>query len=366
MNYLLYLYYGENKKYEHEIRYSILTLIKYYNEEINRDYKIAVYTTKTGIFDDLPIEVFFINKNRLNEWQKDNKYYNHLIKMRALKDLLDKTEITCFVDGDTVFRRSPNYIFNKVLRNNIVLHVKEGPISKIMSKDVIRQLTKISDGEFKLNKKSVMYNSGIIGINRDNSHYLDVAIDLMNKIYNYARLHTADQFALGLVFRKFSRVLTCKNYVYHYWHEVPRTFHHKKMATFFLENNNLESQLCNYDKYKYYDYCFNKYLIFFSNLVCKIFRFDPLFRDIYFSLAESEKSILRNEYTEAETWREFTYNWLILVKDRFQNGVYRKEKRKYLCNRKMQLVRNNLYLRRYSVDEQNKWKMFWSELEKYI
>ncbi|RYX81309.1 hypothetical protein EON83_24665 [bacterium] len=211
--------------------FSILTLLKVCGDE-NGHVNIIVYTDDGKRFSKFPVEIVELNKSKLNEWLSGSDYI-HRRKTCVIIDALDRFGgKIAFIDSDTWFRCHPKKIFDRIAPGKAVFHICEGFVAATRTPfddALARQLQTIplvlrSGNPVRFEKRTKMWNTGVIGVDSADRELLLDALHLSDDIWRTAdssgayggKIHHAEQFATGYAFRN-CRLSEAADCVYHYW-----------------------------------------------------------------------------------------------------------------------------------------------------
>ncbi|GAB3228049.1 hypothetical protein GCM10027346_12120 [Hymenobacter seoulensis] len=213
-----------------QIVFSIFTLLYHVEFNLNQ-IKIVIYTDNNSFFQkwlsgvDFDIEIL--------HYEDEVKYkgeYNYLYRIKPciIIDQLDKgANKVFFVDSDTFFMKSPIALFNIVNEEISVMNINEYDLidagdDELISwlhirKAVRNKVFNIRGSEFNIPFSARMWNSGVIGINNNNKNLLEDAVLLIDQIYNNYPAFHSEQFAIGYLLSKCTRLLESEDYIYHYF-----------------------------------------------------------------------------------------------------------------------------------------------------
>lgn len=234
---LIYLVYGNDKRYVQETRFSILSAWKFLRTD-SQNCSIIVYTDQPEAFQDDPVIVEVLTASKLQEWAGPDHYF-HRAKNRVLAEALDHYNIpVALIDTDTLFKKSPLEIFKCVAPGKTVMHAQEGPICDghidLWQAIESHHVTDRFNHHFAFGADAVMWNSGVVGIHPQDRALLDSALDLVDHLYARCGLFNVEQFGLGEVLRRQTALSTANHVVTHYW-GFAKPFVHAQLDQFFLE-----------------------------------------------------------------------------------------------------------------------------------
>jgi hypothetical protein len=224
MKNLVYLSYGTGL-HELEITFSVLSAYRWIG--VGRpDWRIVVYTDRPETFSPLDVATVVLDAKTLQAWAGPSGF-GHRRKIVALRDALDRfAGPSALLDGDTYFRRSPNRLLARIGPGRAVMHLREGSLGTLPGgshadlKGLLQSGGPFTDlvGEpLSITAAAPMWNSGVVGVHPSDSGLLDDAIHLTDQFCRQSRLHTLEQFALGLVLERRARLREAGDVVFHYW-----------------------------------------------------------------------------------------------------------------------------------------------------
>lgn len=86
-----------------------------------------------------------------------------------------------------------------------------------------RQFQDSSGRELEIAANSVMWNSGVIGIDPVYRSLLLEVVHLMDNLCRQVpKVHTVEQFAMGIILEKCTKIHEARDIVYHYWPDYLR------------------------------------------------------------------------------------------------------------------------------------------------
>jgi hypothetical protein len=235
MNYL-YLRYGDNRKYDYEMIYSITSLLRF---APNITHNIYLYTDKPQNYSNLKFNVIDIS-NKINAWS-NNKTYMYRIKTETLKHALKHIEgKILFVDSDTIFKKNPQVLSSSISNNSVLLHCVERNNPYPEMNGFITNLQ--NNSQYKYYRDARLYNSGIIGVTHAHSYLINQTLELIDALHpKFPQIHTIEQLALSEIFLlNKMQICTCERFVKHYWRSILRNYMHYKLENMF-EGKSLNS-----------------------------------------------------------------------------------------------------------------------------
>jgi hypothetical protein len=224
MKNLVYLSYGRGP-HEQENAFSMLSA--YHWLGVGRpDIRIVVYTDRPESFEALGVAMVELDAKTAEEWAGPAGF-GHRRKIMAVRDAMQRFDgPTALLDGDTYFRRSPHWLFGRIAPGRSVMHLREGRVKSLPGgphaelSSLLQSgpaLTDLAGNVLSLSAATVMWNSGVIGVHPADRHVLDEAIHLTDQLCSRSKLHTLEQFALGVSLGRQTSLRETGDVVFHYW-----------------------------------------------------------------------------------------------------------------------------------------------------
>jgi hypothetical protein len=221
--YLIYLAYGSNELHA-EALYSLLSY-----------YKVARSAAKVLVYTDSPAalqqvlgarpEILYpaVSAAQWQDWRgSSNKVY--LLKIGVLSHAAQHYPGSLlFVDTDTIWQADPAPLFSQIQQGRYVMHVSEGrlAVGNLLSRKVYKRLKgkgfPIGGRRYQVDKETVLYNSGVIGLSSAVAGQLSEVAALADQLYSAYNKHMMEQLAFSLWFESDRPVLEAAPYVVHYW-----------------------------------------------------------------------------------------------------------------------------------------------------
>jgi len=234
MRNLIYLSYGPGP-HEQEITFSVLSAYHWLGVGAS-DWRVVVYTDRPESFAVLDVATVVLDASTLKEWAGPAGF-GHRRKILALRDALQRFDgPSAILDGDTYFRRSPRRMFDRIGPGRAVMHLWEGNMD-VLPGPVHAELaallrsgaswTDLSGAALSISASAPMWNSGVIGVDPPDVRLLDESIHLTDQLSTRSKLHTLEQFALGTVLGRETRLREVGDAVFHYWDRSYRDPFHR-------------------------------------------------------------------------------------------------------------------------------------------
>ena len=84
-----------------------------------------------------------------------------------------------------------------------------------------------------------MWNSGVVGVDPADRRLIDEAIHLTDQLCSRLRMHTLEQFALGIVLGRATRLREALDVVFHYWDRAFRDPFHEQLPQLLAQHASL-------------------------------------------------------------------------------------------------------------------------------
>lgn len=240
-NLILYQAHG-HPDFLHEAIYSVLSL---YNSEKNAAslFQVLIYTDNPAYLQlFLPPEVQYrvITSQEVNEW-KGNPPFIHRVKIKMIQEAIQQFEGNIlYLDTDTVFRKSPSGLFEKISHGKLLMHENEGALSQksnplfVKLSRFFRKNPSFLGGKIVISDDFMMFNAGLLGFSTQTLRPLIAEVlSLSDELYASYPKHVMEQIAFTWYFSQKSLPETTQKEVYHYW--FYKEFR-GKLAVFFEEN----------------------------------------------------------------------------------------------------------------------------------
>lgn len=231
---LLFLIYGTGREYHLELSYSILSAARFLKDD-PAGVKIVLVADPPNQRPDLPVEHLVIDNETLNTWQMGGAYF-HAAKPYALAHALRHFDAPAIlVDSDTIFHAHPKRLFDHIGPGRSLMHLNHGRLDHLPNAPEWDALIESSEGTvagWPIGGDTVIYNSGLLGLDPRDVHLMDDVISVMKAIRTHSGVFTAEQLAASIVFLGATSIATCEDIVEHYW-DGPRAYYHYQMARMF-------------------------------------------------------------------------------------------------------------------------------------
>jgi hypothetical protein len=246
MKVITYLLYGDNRSYQLELAFSVLSALRFLRN--GEDVTVSIISDRADLGFDLPIDRIHISSEEIVAWTQ-NGTYNHRAKILALIKAIDHYQApTILIDTDTYFTDNPMKLFQFVSPQASLMHdfetvIGEHPLWQPLFAGFNNNLDEkqndsISFDDVTVSPQSPMFNSGVVGVDVANRSLLNKALELLDRLHTTFSVFNTEQFALGTVLNQATKLSVCPEIVKHYWgHE--RDFIHTQVSHF-LETYSLK------------------------------------------------------------------------------------------------------------------------------
>jgi choline kinase len=227
-NNLVFLAIGE--RYNKQCLFALLTLLNVYNKSLPKSIKIYVFTDKPGFYDSLKsviaIQLIFVNNNTLQKWINNTNFFLRA-KIYVIKEFLaNHSGNMIFADTDVIFKKRLDFTFKNISKGKVILLLRE---SRLSSGDYKEYLSCFGNNRYVLSsgriliidKKSEMWNSGLIGISSYKAGIIDDVLELCDQLLKRKSSRFLEQLAFSLVFQNTSKLQADQSKLVHYWWSKP-------------------------------------------------------------------------------------------------------------------------------------------------
>jgi hypothetical protein len=215
----LYLVFG-SENFFIESKLSIASILHFASDE-DFDYQIIIYTDNPDFYQHSKIITKKIDEYTIKKWS-GNINYIYRSKIMCIQDCLqnNQNEIIIFLDTDTIFKKHPKHLINKITPLQSVMHFNESkPNKKLQLTFENENIKQLFNGKFFEPTKNT-WNSGIIGIHPNNSRIIDTVILFNDLFYTETKYFATEQIAFSTIFESEISLTSGYNIVFHYWHKI--------------------------------------------------------------------------------------------------------------------------------------------------
>lgn len=220
---LIYLAYGSADLHAEAI-YSLLSYYKVARQPV----QVLIYTDAAAAFEQVlgawpEVHYPAVTPAEWQSWRgSSNKVY--LLKIGVLGHAAQHYPGNLlFVDTDTIWQADPAPLFAQIAQGQVVMHVSEGRLASgnTLSRKVYHRLKGrvfiVTGRKYVVNKTTVLYNSGVIGLASTATEHLTEVVALADQLYAAYNKHMMEQLAFSLWFEVDKPVAEAAPYVLHYW-----------------------------------------------------------------------------------------------------------------------------------------------------
>jgi hypothetical protein len=223
MNHLIYLSYGDGPHVD-ELRFSVQSALSF---DGRRDLDITILTDDPSRFADISVSKEQVSAELLREWQGNHGYHYRRKIAAARHALVTLGGKIALIDTDTYFRKHPRQLFDRIGPGASLLHRQEVHLDRCEASHLADHLMKVRlsklDGSlWDIDANTPMWNSGVIGLEDSSLPWVDEALHLTDQLCQAVSLRTIEQFALGAVLSRSTRLGECDEIVYHYYEGAQR------------------------------------------------------------------------------------------------------------------------------------------------
>ncbi len=193
-----YVAYGDNELYHRGALLSALKLLHHCPFA-----RIIVATDKPEIFQPYPVETLPLTDEQKEQWSF-NQRYHFGIKAGALIELLRLANRLVFMDTDMYPFGDPSKGFDRISPTHSFMRLCEGPHSHYPALNG----KNVSIGDYVLTGREPMWNSGILGVHRDNLDALQEAFGAMLAVREITLTDAPEQFCIGVALSRKGRTIS--------------------------------------------------------------------------------------------------------------------------------------------------------------
>jgi hypothetical protein len=225
MKVIAYFLFGDERMYEVELAFSVLSalrFLKHFPEEVkfcivSDSAESLLQKGEVGV--ELPVERLIFSPQELASWTNNGSYI-YRAKPLALQKVIDHYQApVALIDTDTYFVESPLKLFERIAPGRSVMHVREEAIGAIqLWQPIVQQIGSGSHiAGVDISARSQMMNSGVIGIDPADRSLIDSTIKVLDHLYQIAPIINVEQFAIGTVLDQNTHLSESHDLIEHYW-----------------------------------------------------------------------------------------------------------------------------------------------------
>lgn len=225
MKVIAYFLFGDDRLYEVELVFSVLSALRFLKDQ-SEEIKFCVVSDsaerllqhgEVGI--ELPIEHLTFSAQEFADWT-NNGAYIYRAKPFALKKVLEHYQTpVALIDTDTYFIDHPRKLFERIAPGCSVMHVREAAIGgSELWQPIVKQIgSGMNIAGIQISARSLMLNSGVIGIDPADQSLINSAIEILDYLYQVAPIFNVEQFAIGAVLDQKTQLSVGDDVINHYW-----------------------------------------------------------------------------------------------------------------------------------------------------
>jgi hypothetical protein len=225
MKVIAYLLFGDDRLYEVELAFSVLSALRFLKSQpeeikfciVSDSAESLLQHGEVGI--DLPIERLTVSPQELADWT-DQGAYLYRAKPFALKKVLEHYQTpAALIDTDTYFIDHPRKLFERIASGCSVMHVREAAIGEIeLWQPLLKHIgSGINIAGIQISARSSMINSGVIGMDSDDRSLIESAVKVLDHLYQLAPIANVEQFSIGAVLDQKTQLSFSDDLIEHYW-----------------------------------------------------------------------------------------------------------------------------------------------------
>ncbi|TDU71403.1 hypothetical protein EI77_02527 [Prosthecobacter fusiformis] len=223
-NRIVYLALGNS--YVSQAIFSLLTLAQVYRGQ-RPDMEVVVYSDSSASFHGLrrffDLMTVDVNGERLVKMKGLHRDVLRA-KIMTLQETMERGDANLiYVDTDTIFLCKIDRLFTEIGSGRLFLHKPEWPLRRgrmihpeLCPSDISFDLK--SGTKIKISESSVMWNSGVVGINAGRKTLVDDVLSLHHQFYAIYPTWHVEQFCYSLILANAGNLKGCRKFIFHYWH----------------------------------------------------------------------------------------------------------------------------------------------------
>lgn len=153
-----------------------------------------------------------ISETQINSWIKRAHGYRYIAKPEIF---LEQDDSFMFFDGDTVLLKPLPPLFKSLSPKTSLMQRREYRLGH--RPEFASLLLDSSAPEY--TSRTWMYNSGLLGIHRDNLAILKTVKTKLLELLGHHEIRTMEQLVLGECLAQRTKILTAPRWIYHYWQD---------------------------------------------------------------------------------------------------------------------------------------------------
>lgn len=175
---------------------------------------LLLYTDQPSFYEALAphITIIPLSPHDIAAWIQAANQYKNVAKAEIFRCQDDSF---FFFDGDTVLLRPLGPLFRKLSPSVSIMQKREYLLGK---RPDFASL--VADPDFPaFTARTRMYNSGILGVHRDNLPIIRQVRDVVLSMRAKHHIRTPEQLTDGTLLAQKTRILTAPAWIYHYWQD---------------------------------------------------------------------------------------------------------------------------------------------------
>lgn len=175
---------------------------------------LLLYTDQPGFYEALAphITIIPLSPHDIDSWIQAANQYKYVIKTEIFRRQEDSF---FFFDGDTVLLRTLGPLFRRLSPRVSIMQKREYLLGK---RPEFASL--VADPDFPaFTVRTRMYNSGILGVHRDNLSIIRQVRDKVLYLWAKHPIRTSEQLVAATLLGQKTRILTAPAWIYHYWQD---------------------------------------------------------------------------------------------------------------------------------------------------
>ena len=227
MGNLVYVSYGSGPHVQ-EVRFSILSALRFRGGWPSDD-RLLIYTDTPADFQGLGATIHPLTPEQLAAWTGPGGYHyrRKIVVLSTALRTYDGPSV--LVDGDTYFLKPPGTLFSRIKPGQSLMHLLEGRTGSL---DVLKPMSFVGKS-FALNGETFeaggdlpMWNSGVVGVHPADVGAVDQTAELCDVLQRESPSRISEQLAFAMVLGRRTRIVGCRDVVYHYYaKELRRPLH---------------------------------------------------------------------------------------------------------------------------------------------
>ena len=242
---LLYIVYGTGLHYDEAV-FSMLSALHHIGADRGR-YRVVVYTDHPTTFTDLPVHTEVVSTSVFQDWSGAFGVTTRP-KIFGIKETLRRFGgRVVFCDSDTFFTKHPKVAFGRVGPGRAVMHIGEYRLDDRCARSIAdayfgKEFSDRAGKRWSIGGRSLMFNSGVIGLDESDASVLDEVIHLCDQFgaISAARIPSGpgeplphlhpEQLSFSVCLRQHTKLRQSYDVVTHYWPPPARAAFHQHLA----------------------------------------------------------------------------------------------------------------------------------------